>query len=378
VNSILIVAGENSGEKYGADLIRAYLELRPQDRFFGLGGPEMSACGADILYSLEELNIVGIFEALRSWRRVRRLLVSLRNEALRRKARAAVLIDSPDFNLRLARMLRAAGIPVLYYISPTVWAWRAGRLNQIRRYVNRMLLIFPFEKEIYAKAGIPAIYVGHPLLSRLKVKLSPSEFRAKYNLPRETPLITLLPGSRPMEVSRHSPILSKSIDIIRYNLNAGFILIRARTVDKKLIERFFERRLELLILDEAEDKYEAMVASDIILAACGTANMEACLLEVPFIAFYRISPLVYFFGRRLVRVKNYSIVNILAGKRVVPELIQEKFTPENLAGEALSLLSSPEKREAMKQEFRRLRELLGDDRAPVRAAIELKNLIDQV
>jgi len=378
VNSILIVAGENSGEKYGADLIRAYLELRPQDRFFGLGGPEMAASGTDILYSLEELNIVGIFEALRSWRRVRQLLVSLRNEALRRKAKAAVLIDSPDFNLRLARMLRAAGIPVLYYISPTIWAWRAGRLNQIRRYVNRMLLIFPFEKEIYDKAGIPAIYVGHPLLSRLKVKLSASEFRTKYNLPPETPLITLLPGSRPMEISRHGPILSKSIDLIMNKVNASFILIRARTVDKNLIERFFVQQPELLILDETEDKYEAMAASDIILAACGTANMEACLLEVPFIAFYRISPLVYFLGRKLVRVKNYSIVNILAGKRLVPELIQEKFTPENLAGEVLSLLSSPEKRETMKKEFRCLRELLGDDRAPVRAATELKNLIDQI
>lgn len=371
------MAGENSGEKYGADLIRAYLELDPQASFFGLGGQEMAAAGADLIYPIEKLNIVGIYEALASYPRVRQMLASLRKEAVRRKAKAAVLIDSPDFNLRLAKLLHNDGIPVLYYISPTVWAWRPGRLRQIKRYVNKMLLIFPFETAIYEKAGIPATYVGHPLLARLKTRMTRSEFRLKYGLSEERILIALLPGSRPGEVKRHGPVLSKSIDLIRNKVKASFVLIQAKTVDNKIIERFFSRHHDLIVLSEDKDKYEAMAAADLVLAACGTANMEACLLEVPLIGFYRISPFVYHLGKKLIKINNYSIVNILAGKKVVPELIQSKFTPENIAAQALELLSSPEKIEAMKQEFRRLRQLLGEEKAPVKAAAELKLLIDR-
>ncbi|MCX7973626.1 MAG: lipid-A-disaccharide synthase [Candidatus Aminicenantes bacterium] len=373
---ILIVAGENSGEKYGADLIQAYQEIDPQTSFFGLGGPEMAARGADILYSINELNIVGLGEAVRRYPRIRRMIISLKEEAKKRKARAAVLIDSPDFNLRLARYLHREGIPILYYISPTVWAWRPGRLKTIRRFINKMLLIFPFEIEIYEKAGLPATYVGHPLLSRLKVNLDRAQFRQKYNLPLDIPLITLLPGSRPSEVTRHSPILSKSIDLIRNEITVNFLIIQAKTIERSQIEKFFDRHDNLLIINEDMDKYEAMAASDLLLAACGTANMEACLLEVPFIAFYRISPIIYLFGRKLVRIKNYSIVNIIAGKRFVPELIQQQFTPKKLAQEALSLLFAQDKREAMKQEFRRIKELLGEQKASVQAALELKQLIE--
>lgn len=375
MKSILIVAGENSGEKYGADLIEAFRQIDPDAAFFGVGGDEMAACGAEILYPLTELNIVGIGEAFLRYPRIKRLLVALKEEATKRKAQAAVLIDSPDFNLRLARLLHKEGIPVLYYISPTVWAWRRGRLKLIQKYVNKMLLIFPFEKEIYDQAGIPAVYVGHPLLSRLKLSLNRSQFRLKYHLSLEKPVLTFLPGSRPSEISHHGPILSKSIEIIRNKLPAHFLLIQAKTIEKSLIEKFFGHHKNLLILNEEKDKYEAMAASDLILAACGTANMEACLLEVPFVAFYRLSPLIYLLGKKFIKVNNYSIVNILAGKRIVPELIQHTFTPEKLANEALSLLSSPEKRETMRQEFRRIKKLLGEEKAPARAALELKKLI---
>lgn len=378
MKSILIVAGENSGEKYGADLIEAFRQIDPDAAFFGVGGDEMAACGAEILYPLTELNIVGIGEAFLRYPRIKRLLVALKEEATKRKAQAAVLIDSPDFNLRLARLLHKEGIPVLYYISPTVWAWRRGRLKLIQKYVNKMLLIFPFEKEIYDQAGIPAVYVGHPLLSRLKLSLNRSQFRLKYHLSLEKPVLTFLPGSRPSEISHHGPILSKSIEIIRNKLPAHFLLIQAKTIEKSLIEKFFGHHKNLLILNEEKDKYEAMAASDLILAACGTANMEACLLEVPFVAFYRLSPLIYLLGKKFVKVNNYSIVNILAGKRIVPELIQHTFTPEKLANEALSLLSSPEKRETMRQEFRRIKKLLGEEKAPARAALELKKLIENL
>lgn len=377
MNSILIVAGENSGEKYGADLIRAYLRLDPQAKFFGIGGQEMAACGADILFPIEELNIVGIYEAIVSYPRIRRMLSCLKEEALKRKAQAAVLIDSPDFNLRLARLLHNVNIPVLYYISPTIWAWRPGRLKLIKRFVNKMLLIFPLEKAIYEKAGIPAVYVGHPLLARLKTKMTRSEFRLKYKLPEETPLIALLPGSRPSEIKNHGSIINKALKLIKARIKASFILIQAKTVDKKVIEKFFRPSDDLIILAEDEDKYDAMASSDLVLAACGTANMEACLLEVPLIAFYRISPLIYSLGKKLVKIDTYSIVNILAGKRVVPELIQSQFTPEKVSTEVIELLSSPEKIGAMKREFRLIRQLLGEEKAPLQAAAELRLLIDQ-
>lgn len=371
------MAGENSGEKYGADLIRAYLDLDPQASFFGIGGQEMAAAGTEVLYPIEKLNIVGIYEAIVSYPRIRRMLIALKKEAIIRKAKAAVLIDSPDFNLRLARLLNKEGIPVLYYISPTVWAWRSGRLKQIKRHVKKMLLIFPLEKAIYEKAGIPAIYIGHPLLTRLKTRMTRPEFRLKYRLPLEIPLIALLPGSRPTEIKNHGPILSKSIDIIKNKIKASFVLIQAKTVDKKIIEKFFSSHHDLIILPEDKDKYEAMGASDLVLAACGTANMEACLLEVPLIAFYRISPLMYFLGKKLVKINTYSMVNILAGKRVVLELIQSKFTPENVAAKVIELLASPEKIEAMKREFKHIRQLLGEENAPLRAAAELQLLIGQ-
>lgn len=375
VSSILIVAGENSGEKYGADLIQAYLQLDPTARFFGVGGQEMARAGAEIIYPVEDLNIIGIEEAITQYRRIKKMLLNLAQRAAQRQATAAVLIDSPDFNLRLAKRLKQKGIPVLYYISPTVWAWRQGRLRTIRRCVTRMLLIFPFEKQIYDAYKIPAVYVGHPLKSRIKVKLDRAAFRRKYNLPPDQPLICLLPGSRPAEIGRHLPILIKSIEIIEKKVKANFVLIKAQTVEPRLIQSFVRQRPNVFWLDETNDKYEAMSSADLILAACGTANMEACLLGVPFIAFYRVSPLLYYLGKGLVRTKNYSIVNILAGKSVVPELIQNQFTPERLAEEALSLLSSAERKNIMREEFRKTSQLLGEADAAYRAAQELHKLI---
>jgi len=374
VTSILIVAGENSGDKYGADLIRAYRRLDPTASFFGVGGKDMAEVGAEIIFPLNQLNIIGVTEAVFSWRRVMKMLRRLAKEAAARQIRAAVLIDSPDFNLRLAPRLHREGVPVLYYISPTIWAWRQRRLQTIRRTVTKMLLIFPFEKEIYDSHQIPAVYVGHPLLERIKVNLDRNTFRQKYNLPLAEPLITLLPGSRPAEIRYHLPILIKSIDIIRNRAKATFLLLKAETIETDFIQQFIPKGSRLQLLEQ--DKYEAMAASDLSLAACGTANMEACLLGTPLVAFYKLSPLVFYLGRNLVKIKHYSIVNILARKQVVPELIQSRMTPANIAEEALSLLASPEKAAAMKKEFNRLRQLLGEERAPLKAALELYNLVN--
>ncbi len=373
MTSVLIVAGENSGEKYGADFIRAYHQLDPTASFFGIGGQEMAEAGTEIIFPVQQLNIIGIGEAVLRYPEIKKMMRCLLQEVTQRQPQAAVLIDSPDFNLRLAKHLHQAGVPVLYYISPTIWAWRRYRLRTIKRYVSRMLLIFPFEVGIYAAHKIPATYVGHPLRERVKVRLSREDFRQKYHLPLDQTLITLLPGSRPAELRYHLPILIKSMDMIRNRIKALFLLLKAETVDRELLAKHLPLRQPFFLLEQ--DKYEAMTASDLILSACCTANLEACLVGTPFIAFYKISPVFYHLGKSLVKIRHYSIVNILAQRQVVPELIQTKFTPENLSQEALSLLSSAEKRSAMQRAFNQIRHLLGEEKASAKAAAELRKLI---
>jgi lipid-A-disaccharide synthase len=274
----------------------------------------------------------------------------------------------------LAKSLRRQAIPVLYYISPTVWAWRRGRLKTIKKAVDRMLLIFPFEKAIYDGHKIPAVFVGHPLVHKVRTRLNRAEFFEKYSLPSNARIITLLPGSRKTEVKYHLPVLAQAAREIRSDSQVTFLWVAAESLEPGWVERLRAKaddRDRVL----TEDAYEAMAFSDVVLSACGTANLEAALLGAPLIAFYRLSPLTYYPFRRLVKIRDYSIVNILAGKRVIPELIQSRFTAGKLALETSKLLQSDEQRAQMKAEFLRLRRFLGDDNAPANVAAELEKLV---
>jgi lipid-A-disaccharide synthase len=374
MNSFLFVAGENSGEKYGADVVREFKKKYPSSSFFGIGGRRMQEEGVELVFRVEELSAVGLFEVFSSLFRIRKTFRGLEREISARRPRAAVLIDSPDFNLRLAKRLRRQAIPVLYYISPTVWAWRSRRLKTIKRTVNKMLLIFPFEKAIYDGHKIPAVFVGHPLIHKVRTRLNRAQFFEKYSLAPDVKIITLLPGSRKTEVKYHLPVLAQAARRIRSDIQAAFLWVLAESLEPGWVDR-----LRALADDRdrilTEDAYEAMAFSDLVLSACGTANLEAALLGTPLIAFYRLSPLTYYPFRRLVKIKDYSIVNILAGKRVIPELIQSRFTAGKLALEASKLLQSEEQRAKMKAEFLRLRRLLGDDNAPANVASELEKLV---
>jgi len=374
MKSILIVAGESSGDKYGAEVVREFKKRHADAVFFGLGGERLAGQGVELSASLDELNVVGIFEVLGRLPRLRRTFRRLEKEGKTRRPAAAVLIDSPDFNLRLAKRLSRSGIPVLYYISPTVWAWRRGRLKTIRKYVTRMCLIFPFEKRIYDESGIPAVSVGHPLKGQVRARLSQADFRARYSLAPQGPLVTLLPGSRRSEIKNHLPVLLEAAHRLRADLPVQFLLVLAETIDRDYLHRFLPRDepgIQVLI----KDGYEAMAHSDLVLTSCGTATLETALLGTPLIAFYRLSPLTYYPFRRLIRVRSYSIVNILAGKRVVPELIQRRFTAPELAREARALLLSEEKKAAMREEFRRIAGRLGEGRAAEGVARELEKIV---
>lgn len=375
--SILIVAGENSGEKYGASLVREFRKLDPSYSFFGIGGKQMAEEEVELVFSIEKLAVVGVFEVISHLPRIKKIFDRIKREVKLRKPSAAVLIDSPDFNLRLAKKLKRLSIPVLYYISPTVWAWREGRLRTIKKTISRMMLIFPFEEKIYEEHGIPAVYVGHPLKERVKISFSKEEFKKKCGLDPQKKLISLLPGSRKSEIKFHMPILTRAIQLIRGEWDAQFILLLAESLEKDFLLSFIPAELkEIKIL--SEDHYEAMASSDLILSACGTANLEAALLEAPLISFYRISPLTYFFGyklARLAKIENFSIVNILAAEKIIPELIQRNFSAENIFAETKKILNHEELSSEMKSHFRRIKALLGEKIASQNAALELERLL---
>ncbi len=374
MKSVLIVAGENSGDRHGADVVREFKKRHPDIHFFGIGGRRLAEEGVEIICPVEKLSAVGVIEVLTRIPHFRRIFNLIRRETQARDPQAAVLIDSPDFNLRLARRLAKTATPVLYYISPTVWAWRKNRLKTIRKVVTRMCLIFPFERKLYEDNRIPATFVGHPLKGRVGTRLSREKFLAKYLLPSEVRLMTLLPGSRLTEVKNHLPILVEAVQKLQADLSLRFLLVQAEGIPRRLLDRYLHhKKPDIRILQE--DGLEAMAYSDLVLSSCGTANLETALLGTPLIAFYRLSPFTYYPFHHLVKVREYSIVNILAGRRIVPELIQSDFKAENLVRETKQLLFSEERKLRMKEEFRRIDDLLGSEKAAENVARELESII---
>jgi lipid-A-disaccharide synthase len=374
MNSLLIVAGENSGDRYGAEVVREFKKRHAEIAFFGVGGERLAQEGVELCSSVKELNAVGIFEVIMRLPQIRRVFNRLMKEVEARNPTAAVLIDSPDFNLRLAKKIHKAGIPVLYYISPTVWAWRSGRLKTIKKVVTRMCLIFPFEKRLYDERGIPAVFVGHPLKHRVSAGLSRDQFLSKYALPRDGYLVTLLPGSRRTEIKNHLPVLIEAARRLRAEIPVHFLLVLAESVERDYLDRFLPRGESGVDVLTA-DGYDAIAQADLVLSSCGTANLETALLGTPLIAFYRLSPLTYYPFHRLVRIRAYSIVNILAAKTVVPELIQGRFTAARLVDETKALLFSKEKRARMREEFRRVAGLLGQEEASANVVSELEKIV---
>ncbi|MCP2519301.1 lipid-A-disaccharide synthase [SCandidatus Aminicenantes bacterium Aminicenantia_JdfR_composite] len=373
MESILIIAGENSGEKYGAQLIKEFKKLSNKYSFFGIGGNWMEKEGVELIFRISDVSLRGIFEIISHIPKVLNIFNSILKEVKNRRPVVSILIDFPDFNLRLAKKLRKMKIPVLYYISPTIWAWRKGRIKKIKKYVNKILLIFPFEMEIYKNYGVNAIFVGHPLLERIKINLSKEDFFRKYGLNSKQKLIAFLPGSREGEIKYHLPVLIEAIQKLKNKIKAQFILVRAENIKEDLIEKYLNSNLDAKVI--SEDNYEAMYYSDLIISSCGTANLEAALLEKPLITFYKLSPFTYNLGIHFIRIRNYSIVNILAGKRIVPELIQKDFTPENIYKEALRILNSPQITSKMIEEFKKIKKSLGEKGASKKVAEELFNLI---
>jgi len=323
---VLIIAGENSGDKHGASLVQAFREIDPSVEFFGVGGARMREAGVRLINTVEDLAVVGIFEILSQLPRIRHVFTRIKREARSQKPQAAILIDSPDFNLRLARFLKKQRIPVLYYIGPTVWAWRKNRLKTIRKTVDKMMLIFPFEQPLYHEHGIASVFVGHPLPEQIGATAPREEVFHRYGFDPDRPLLVLLPGSRRSEIRYHMPTLMATAVQLRAESRAHFALLLAENLDAETVRKFIPRELEqdIRVLDNPKDYHDVLAAGDLALSACGTANLEAALLETPVLAFYRISPLTYTLGKPFVKVDRYSISRakpcacwtpVLSGKR---------------------------------------------------------------
>jgi len=366
--AVFIVAGEASGDLHGANLVREMKKLDPAITFSGVGGKRMEAEGVHLVARSADMAVVGITEVLTKIRFILGIFSRIRKMLREEKPDLLVLIDYPDFNLRLASVAKGAGVPVFYYISPQVWAWRKGRVKQIRRVVDRMAVILPFEKAFYAERDFHADFVGHPLLDVVKRSRSREQALNEFGLLEKHPIVALLPGSREKEVKSLLPVMLGASVLLKENHpDAQFILPLAETVDAHMVEQILQASpLPVKII--SGQTYDAVGLADVALVTSGTATLETALLEIPMVIVYRISALTAAIGKRLIRLEHIGLVNIIAGKTLVPELIQEEATAVRLAQEAMKILADSDLRQAIHEGLTEMRHRLGEPGASHRAA----------
>jgi lipid-A-disaccharide synthase len=362
----LIVAGEASGDMYGAEVAQALQRRFPECALFGLGGQRMLEAGVELEGDISHTAVVGPFEAITYFGVLYGIFKKLSNRIEAEAPHAAILIDFPDFNLRLAKRLKQAGVPVIYYISPQVWAWRPGRVQQIRQLVDKMLVIFPFEAEIYRQAGVDVEFVGHPLIDMVKPTKSKEEFCESYGLDPRKPIVAVLPGSRKKEVRFILPTLCEVVERIRAERpDTQFVLPLASGLDRRLIDGIVAGRPLTILIGET---YNALRYARAAMVASGTATLEAALLGTPEVIVYRISGATWFLGKFLLKVRLFGIVNIILGEEVVPELFQDKFTTESVSTVVRRLLDDVWAQSRIRGKYELLRRQLGTGRVADRVA----------
>jgi lipid-A-disaccharide synthase len=362
----LLSCGETSGDLYAGELVRELHLRQPGLEVFGLGGDRLAAQGADLLAHVKDLAVVGILEVVSHLRSLRRVFDRVLAEVDRQRPDVAVLVDYPDFNLRLARHLRRRGVRVVYYVSPQVWAWRRGRLDTIRKTVDHMLVIFPFEEALYREAGVPVTFVGHPLVDLVHPPADKREFVRALGLDADRPVVALLPGSRPKEIAHNLPPLAGAVEkLAAERPELQFLLALAPSLSFRTVAEALGSLPVHVVANQAQG---VLASSTVSVVASGTATVEAALLGAPMVVVYRLAPLTYLLGRRLVKVPHFAMANLIAGARVVPEVIQRELTPERVAAEVRALLDTPSRREVMRTGLAEVRRKLGEPGASGRAA----------
>jgi lipid-A-disaccharide synthase len=373
---LLLSCGEASGDLYAGALTRELRALDPSLTIAGLGGPQFEAAGGRLIDDYRDIAVTGLTEAIakvpRSFAAFRRLVAAARAE----RPDALVVIDSPDFNFRLAPKIKKLGVPVVYYISPQIWAWRPRRLNTIRRFADRVLVIFPFEEAIYREGGVPVEFVGHPLVDLSAPSTTRERFLTSHGLSASAPTVAVLPGSRPNEVSRILPDLVASAGPIRARIpEAQFVVARAPDLPDRLFEPV--KRVATAIAVVEGDTNTVLASADVALTASGTATVQTALHNTPMVIVYRLSPMTYRLGKRLVNVRTVGMVNLIAGELVVPELIQHAFTPDAVAREAISMLTDRARVARIREGLARVRARLGGPGASRRAAEAVLRVVRQ-
>ena len=372
----LLSCGEASGELYAAGLVRELLALEPGIECFGLGGDRLRQAGAEVLVDLKEISVIGLVEVVGKLPALKRAQSTLVEAAAERAPDVAVLIDFSGFNLRLSRKLKSLGIPVVYYVSPQVWAWRRGRLKTIKKNVDKMLVILPFEERFYQEAGIAATFVGHPLVDIVRSHEDRSSFLQRIGLEADRPVVALMPGSRPREIELHLPVLAGAIRKMKGRRpDLQFILLKAPTVELASVAAGLGTASSSVHI-LSETIYEALAHADVAIMASGTATVEAALCGTPMVVVYRVGGLSYFLGKPLVQVPHYAMVNLIAERSLVPELIQEDMTEDRVCAETLNLLESSEARESMRRGLREVRARLGAGGASLKAAEEVLSVVE--
>ena len=363
--SVMIIAGEASGDIHGSRLVRAMKEKNSALFFSGIGGRDLRKEGVKTLVNSEELSVVGITEVfskliviLKAISMVKKSLKSMRPDLL-------ILIDFPDFNLRIAGAAKKLNIPVLYYISPQIWAWRQGRVNKIGKLVDHMAVILPFEKQFYKKHNIPVTFVGHPLLDNSRI------FDKSLNKTTDNESVMgLLPGSRDGEIARHLPVMLEAARLIsEQKKKIKFIVSVASSAKKKHIEHIIKKYKKTINLDIVTDTVDKIFKQcGLVVAASGTVTLEAAISVTPMIIIYKVSPISYWLGKIMIKINNIGLVNLISGREIVPELVQNKASPENIADKALAILNDSQGLEKLRNELCGIRDLLGGPGASERVA----------
>jgi lipid-A-disaccharide synthase len=366
--TIMIVAGEASGDMHGANLVREMLRIDPALNFYGIGGKKLREEGVKLLANASDMAVVGLTEVISKLGSILKIMGMMKRSLDERRPDLVILIDYPDFNLPLANAAKKRGIKIFYYISPQVWAWRKGRIGQIKKTVDKMAVILPFEVDTYGQEGFTVNYVGHPLLDMVKLNYSKQESRKKFGLAENKITIGILPGSRLSEVGKLMPELLRASEILAQKMpEVQFVLPLADTLEEKIITKIisgFNVKVKII----SGNTYDVISCADLALVASGTATLETALLGIPMVIVYKISLLSYLIGRLIVDVKNIGLVNIIAGKTIVPELIQGDACGKRIAVEALAILTNEEKKQEMIKELMAIRARLGEPGAAIRAA----------
>lgn len=374
---LMISAGEASGDHHAAQVLRALNDRGMRTEVAGMGGPELAAAGMDVVVDCRDMAIVGIVEVMRHWRRIRRNLARLRRHIRCHRPHLLVLVDYPEFNLKLAQTARELGVPVLYYISPQVWAWRPGRVQRIAGLVDMMAVLFPFEEELYARAGVPVRYVGHPLVDEIRPGLTADDARRTFGIGATETVIGLLPGSRRGEIARLLPLLlDTAAEVRRRHEPVRFLLPVAGTLDPAPIRAIVEAHGAPVEVIDGGRTHDVLQICDCVVAASGTVTLETALMRVPMTVVYRVNWLSFIILRQLITIDQISLVNIVARRRVVEEYVQREARPSRIAGETIRLLDDAAYRERVLAGLDDVRRLLGDGGAAARTAGLVADMLD--